>query len=48
MRFYLRIDPDELSDSDWGRRWNDLLYALTFDRKRHAKALNQAMNGDNG
>jgi hypothetical protein len=33
IRFYFKEDPDKLSDEEWAKRWNDLTYALSFDKQ---------------
>ena len=36
IRFHFKINPDDLSDSDFSRTWNDLRYCLDFENKRNA------------
>jgi hypothetical protein len=35
LRFYLKIDPEDLSDEEWADRWAGLKYALEFERARN-------------
>jgi len=34
LRFYFRIDPDELNDNDWAERWRELQYCLKREDER--------------
>lgn len=34
MRFYFKIDPEQLSNDEYCKLWNDLLFALEFDSKK--------------
>lgn len=34
LRFYFKIDPEELTDIKFAKRWNELRFALEFESKR--------------
>lgn len=34
LRFYFKIDPDQLTDEAWADRWGELKYALEQDAKK--------------
>jgi len=35
MRYYLRINPDELSDADWAKAWNGLVWVREQEAKNN-------------
>lgn len=39
LSFYLHINPDELTDEEWCKKWGQLRYALEFDQQRFSKQI---------